>query len=162
MTGKEAIKNTISNAQEIMMAYVGDLTDADLMVRPVAGVNHIAWQLGHLAVAENQMLSGAGVTMPALPDGFAEAYTKETSTSDDQAKFHKKQELLAAIQTQREGTIAAMESATDDDLSKLAPEAMQAYAKTVGEIYNMIGIHILMHLGQFVPVRRTQNKPITI
>ncbi len=162
MTGKDAIKNTISNAQEIMMAYVGDLTDADLMVRPTAGVNHVAWQLGHLVVAENQMLSGVGVSMPALPDGFAEAYTKETSTSDDPAKFHKKQELLAALQSQRDGTLSSLESASDDDLNKPSPESMQAYAKNIGEIYNMIGIHILMHLGQFVPVRRMQNKPITI
>jgi len=145
-----------------MMAYVGDLTDADLMVRPGASVNHIAWQLGHLVVAENQMLSGVGIDMPDLPNGFAEAYTKETSTSDDVDKFNKKQELLAALQTQRDATFSALEAASDADLSKPSPESMQAYAKTVGEVFNMIGIHVLMHLGQFVPVRRLQNKPITI
>ncbi len=162
MTGKDVIKNTIGNAHEILTAYVGDLTDADLMVRPVAGVNHVNWQLGHLIAAENQMLSGVGVAMPKLPDGFSEAYTKETSTCDDPTKFHNKQELLAAMTVQREGTLAALEAASDDELDKPSPESVQAYAKTVGEVFNMIGVHILMHLGQFVPVRRLQNRPVTI
>ncbi len=35
------------------ITYLGDLTDADIMVRAIPDTNHIAWQLGHLIQSEN-------------------------------------------------------------------------------------------------------------
>ncbi len=96
MTPNDAIKLTIDMANEILTTYLSDLGDADLMVRSVPGANHIAWQLGHLVSSEQSMLTGVGFAMPDLPDGFAASYTKETSTSDDATKFHKKDEYLKA------------------------------------------------------------------
>lgn len=162
MMTKDAIRNTIEMADMILNSYVGDLGDADLMKRSVPGVNHIAWQLGHLICSERKMLTDAGFSMPDLPDGFAESYTKETSSSDDVGKFHKKDQYLAQMAKQREATLSHLEACTDADLEKAAPEEMQAYAKRFCELFNMIGIHVLMHVGQFVPVRRMLNKPVTI
>ena len=42
------------------MAYVQDLADADLLLRPVPGINHIAWQLGHLITGSKKMLGWLG------------------------------------------------------------------------------------------------------
>ncbi len=162
MTAKDVIKNSINMCHEVLTTYINDLSDADLMVRSVPGVNHIAWQLGHLVASENHMVGQAGFSMPALPDGFAEAHTPETSSSDDSAKFFKKDEYLACMAEQREGTLAALEAATDADLGKATPEEMHAYAPTVGVAFNVVGIHLMMHAAQFVPVRRKLGKPVTI
>ena len=35
-------------------------------------------------------------------------------------------------------------------------------APTVGHALNMAGGHTLMHVGQFVPLRRTLDKPVVI
>jgi hypothetical protein len=54
-------------------SYLDDLTDADLLVRPIPGTNHIAWQLGHAIQAEHEMLQGVSPgAMPKLPAGFKE------------------------------------------------------------------------------------------
>ena len=108
MTPNDALKLTIDMADEILTTYLSDMDDADLMVRSVPGANHIAWQLGHLVSSEQSMLTGAGFSMPDLPDGFAESYTKETSTSDDATKFHKKDEYLKLMAEQRTATLAAL------------------------------------------------------
>jgi len=162
MTPKDSIKYTINMSQMIVDAYLGDLDDADLMVRPVPGMNHVAWQLGHLISSEHEMMKNAGVSMPALPDGFAEAHTRETAGSNDASKFCTKAQYLDALKTQRTATLAAVDKARDADLAKPTPEAMQAYAKNIGEAYNMIGVHALMHVGQWVAVRRMQGKPVVI
>ncbi|MHC5110913.1 MAG: DinB family protein [Planctomycetota bacterium] len=162
MTAKEVIKSTMDMSHYILTAYLGDLSDADLMVRSVPGANHIAWQLGHLISSERMMLSNAGFAMPDLPDGFAESYTKETSPCDDASKFHTKDVYFAEFSKQREATIANLDSATDEDFAKATPEEMHAYAPNVGAVFNMIGIHVLMHVGQFVAVRRMLDKPVTI
>lgn len=160
MTPKDAIKNCLDTCHQLLTAYVGDLSDADLMIRPVAEANHSAWQLGHIVAAEQKMVSDVGYPMPALPDGFAEAYTKETSASDDPAKFHTKDEYLKLLAEQREATLAALEALPESDLDKPTPEAMREYAPTVGSVFNIVGIHELMHAGQFVVVRRKLGKPI--
>ena len=162
MTAKDVIANGINMGHMVLTTYISDLEDADLMVRSVPGVNHIAWQLGHLIVSENKMLTDAGCRMPDLPDGLAESYTKETSSSDDAGKFHTKEQYLTWMAEQREGTLAALAATPDEDLGKATPEFMHEYAPTVGMAFNMIGVHALMHVGQFVPVRRKLGKPVTI
>ena len=146
----------------ILTTYVGDMTDDDLMVRVTPGANHIAWQLGHLITAENEMLSTAGFTAAALPDEIAAAYTPESSTSDDPAKFRKKDQYLGWIDEQRAATFAALDSVSNADLDKDAPEKMRAYAPKIGDVFNMIGVHTMMHAAQFVPIRRKLGKPVLI
>ena len=162
MIASEVIRNTIDTSQSVLDAYLGDLTDEELLIRAVPGSNHIAWQLGHLIAAEHGMITGGGFQMPALPDGFNERYTSETSSVDDAAKFLKKDEYIQLLGKQREGTMAALATMSENDLEKPAPESMHAYAKTLGELFNMIGVHQMMHVGQFVQVRRKLEKPITI
>lgn len=162
MTPKDVIKNTINMCHEVLTTYISDLSDAELMIRAVPEANHTAWQLGHLIASEHQMLTDAGYKMPDLPQGFAEAYTKETSGSDDPAKFHTKEQYMASMAEQRAATMAALEAAPDGDLDKPTPESMREYAPTVGVAFNVIGIHLMMHAAQFVVVRRKLGKPVMI
>ncbi len=162
MTPKDVIKHTIDTCHELTMAYVSDLSDEDLMLRPASQANHIAWQLGHLIAAEHQMLSQAGFDMPALPEGFAEAYTKETTNSDDPGKFHTKEQYLAWMEEQRSGVLAALDAVPEADLDKPCPESMREYAPTVGVAFNVSGIHKMMHSAQFIAVRRQLGKPVLI
>ena len=79
----------------IAKAYLEDLSDEELLLRPVEGANHIAWQLGHLISSEHNMVEMVCPgSMPPLPDGFADAYTKETAASDEGAAFLTKVEYL--------------------------------------------------------------------
>ena len=162
MTAKDLIKNTIEMSHQVTMAYLGDLSDADLMVRSVPGTNHAAWQLGHVIASEHQMLTDAGYEMPELPTGFAEAHGKEASTSDDPAKFHTKEQYLAWLAPQRAATFAALDATPESDFAKPSPEPMQEYAPTIGAVFNIVGLHEMMHGAQFVAVRRKLGKPVVI
>ncbi|MBS0262574.1 MAG: DinB family protein, partial [Planctomycetes bacterium] len=111
MNSRNAIQLSIDCANMICQAYLSDLTDADLLVRPVPGINHIAWQLGHLIVSEHDMLEAAFPgSMPALPAGFAEKYTKESSRLDSASAFHTKDVYLKVAAEQREGTLKKLSS----------------------------------------------------
>ena len=162
MTPKDVIKNTISVCHDVMTTYLSDLSDADLLVRPAPRANHIAWQLGHLIAGEHQMLTEAGFQMPDLPEGFAEAHANETAASDNPAKFHKKEQYLEWLGQQRAATLAALEATPESDLDKPSPESMREYAPTIGVMFNIVGIHTMMHGAQFVPVRRKLGKPVLI
>lgn len=157
MNARQAIRLGLDMADFVSMAYLNDLKDTDLLIRPCAGANHMAWQVGHLIVSENQMIEMVCPgSMPALPDGFAARYTKDTAASDDPRAFDGKTDLMAAHQAQRAGTLAALEALTDADLDR---SSGVDYAPTVGGIFSMQGSHWLMHAGQWVIVRRQQGLP---
>src|SRR3954470_20705066 len=84
INAKEAVKTSLTSTQGLMGWYLGDLSDADLLVRPVPGANHIAWQLGHLTASEVDLVRSQvpAAAYPELPAGFKEQYTKETAASD--------------------------------------------------------------------------------
>ncbi|WP_169978360.1 DinB family protein [Tautonia rosea] len=163
MNAKDTIRNTIDMSSMVVDSYLKDLSDADLLVRPVSGMNHMAWQLGHLIGAERHFveLISPG-TSPALPADFVEGHGRDKFTEDDPAKFYsvaKYQELWGA---QRQATLALLDSLSDADLDRTDSEKFPPFAPTVGALLNMVGVHPLMHAGQFVAVRRHLGKPVSI
>ena len=159
MSRIDLIQRTMGQCHEIMQAYLGDLTDADLLVRPVPGANHIAWAIGHLIESEHEMMTLLGYDMPELPAGFTAAHTKETASSDDSAKFFSRNEYVELLEKTRAATLAGLKATPEANLDKPTPEQMQVYAKTVADGLMMIGLHELMHAGQFSPIRRKLGKP---
>ena len=155
MDAKTAIKFAIDIGNKISTAYLGDLTDDEMMHRPHADSNHIKWQMGHLIASEHKMVDGvAPGSMPPLPEGFVEKYTKETAGSDDPAAFDSKEELMRLYEQQRAGTLAALEQTDADQLSDAAPESIRAFLPTVGSVFSMQGGHWMMHAGQWTVIRR--------
>ncbi|MDB5349388.1 MAG: hypothetical protein JWN86_635 [Planctomycetota bacterium] len=163
MHAKDVILNSLGSSDMITKAYVGDLSDADLMARPVPGMNHIAWQLGHLISVEHKVMEElAPGSSPALPEGFDAKHTKETTTSDDPSKFYTKAEYLAVWDAQHAATKAVVAKLTEEQLDAPAPESFRRMVPTNGLTINFLASHTLMHVGQYVAVRRTLGKPVVI
>lgn len=160
MNSRQAIRLGLDTSNMICQGYLKDLTDAELFVRAVPGINHIAWQLGHLLVSENDMVETACPgSMPPLPAGFAEKYTKETSTLDTPSAFHSKSVYMNAYEEQRSGTLKALEKLSDADLDRPAPEKYRQWLKSLGDLFSMQGSHWLMHAGQWAVLRRKLGRP---
>jgi hypothetical protein len=159
MTAKDLLRQIIERAHAITRSYVEDLTDAQLLVRSVPGSNHIAWQLGHMIGGVRRMLTALGHEAPALPEGFAAAYTRETADSDDPAKFLAKSQYLALLDQMKAASLSAVDATQENQLDAPGPEPMRQYAPTVGVVLMLLGTHLLMHAGQFVPIRRKLGKP---
>ncbi len=141
------------------MSYVEDLADADLMLRPVPGMNHIAWQLGHLINSTKMMLGMLGQPTPELPLDFEENHSKEAAACDDAKKFAGKEVYLELAAKSKAASLAALDAIPENQLDDPGPERMREYAPTVAAVLSMLGAHWLMHAGQFVAVRRKLGKP---
>jgi len=153
----QVIRINIDTGDFICMGYIADLTDVELMKRPTPGCNHINWQLGHLIASEHEMIEGVcPSSMPALPDGFAEKYSRSATQNDNPASFCTKEELLAVYRAQRDGTLAALNKLSPEDLDRATGVD---YAPTVASMFLMQGSHWLMHAGQWAVVRRMVGRP---
>ena len=155
MNAREALRVSMDAPTMIVNSYLGDLSDADLLVRPVEGANHIAWQLGHLISSEHKIVDAVCPgSMPPLPEGFAEKHTSETAGSNDPGDFLTKDEYLQLAGEQRVGTLAALEKVSDDDLDAPGPESMREFIPTVAAAFSLQPTHWIMHAGQWAVIRR--------
>jgi uncharacterized damage-inducible protein DinB len=161
MNTKDAIKSALGSSQFVMKAFLADLSDADLLVRPVPGANHVAWQLGHLVVAEQSFLKNLpGAVVPELPAGFAEKHSQAYAAADSTEGFATKDEYIALMKKMREATLAALEQLPDTELDRAVTGRVARIAPTVGDLLLLAASHPVMHSGQISVLRRKLGKPV--
>jgi hypothetical protein len=161
MTTKDAIRSVFNFNFHVLNQYVSDLSDAELLMRPVPKANHIAWQLGHLITSEIQLMSGIpGGSKLELPSGFAERHSKETATLEPPKNFLTKAEYISIFKKVREQTIAKLDALPDADLDKANTGPMQKMCAKIGDLFLLAANHQMMHAGQFAVLRRKLAKPI--
>jgi len=161
MHTKDAIRTALSSTQNLLSWFVSDLSDADLIVRPVPNANHIAWQLGHLVTAEIHLLSQLpGASYPELPRGWSEQHGKEAATMDPPKGFATKTEYLTQFNKVREATLATLAKMPDADLDRPTQGSMAQFAPTLGALLLLQSNHTMMHAGQFTVALRKLGKPV--
>jgi hypothetical protein len=162
MTGVEAVRSALESTQKLLMWFLGDLSDRDLLVRAVPGANHIAWQLGHLIQTETKLGGQPGfkAVYPVLPAGFDKQHGKEAQMADPPAGFPTKAEYVDLLTKVRETTLAGVGRLSDAELETASTGPMAQWAPTLGSLLLLTANHTLMHAGQFSVVRRKIGKPV--
>jgi hypothetical protein len=162
MNGIEAVTSALSSTKFILEWYLSDLDDADLLVRPAPGANHMAWQLGHLIASERYHITNqlASAPFPALPAGFAENHLATNAASDGPQGFHSKANYLKLFGDVRGATLKALSELTDEDLNRPAVGPVAAFAPNLGAVFLLVSNHTLMHGGQVTVIRRLLGKPV--
>jgi hypothetical protein len=164
MDTKQFVVKSLTGNLGFLKDTLKDFSDADLFVRPCPGANNAAWQLGHLIGAETHLVGGLDPKGAiVLPDDFAARFSKETSTTDDPAKFGKyatKNELLGLFEKVRNSTIAWVNTLSPSDFDKQTPEKFRSWVATWGDLVGMLSGHVTMHVGQFQVIRRKIGKPV--
>lgn len=155
MNAKDAARTTMNTADFMVESYLSDITEQEMLVRPAAGANHLAWQLGHLISAETRLVEAAVPgSMPALPEGFAERHSKEAAPSDDPTDFLSKDEYMQLAKTVRAATLKVLDNVNDADLDNPVTGRVPPFVKKVGDCFVTAGGHWILHAGQWVVLRR--------
>ena len=160
MGPKDVMRKSLDMSEFTLKAYLADLTDAELLLRPIDGMHPIALQLGHLINTERYVneLIKPGAT-PPLPEGFEKAHDIKNANLDD-AGFVSKETYLELMAAQRAVTRELIDAVTEADLDDTRDGKLPTWVPTVGDALALPGLHCLMHYGQFVAVRRALKKPI--
>ncbi len=141
----------------MLLNAIADMSDAELMTRPVPGANHPLWQIGHLLVAENGMLGRMGGTPVELPAGLAERFAPSKAGSDNPADFVDRATLIELVTKVRSATADFARTCTADMLEK--PTHLP-FAPNVLEMLVLTSAHMAMHVGQIQVLRRKLGKPV--
>ena len=135
MNARDAILTALGGTQAMMPTYLGDLSDADLLVRPVPNANHTAWQIGHLISSEKFLLGEhLAASYPQFPTGFDDLHSGKNSKVDQDKGFLTKVQYLELFNQVRNATKAAVAKLGDADFDKHCKGPMEKFAAHAGRL----------------------------
>lgn len=161
MDFKDAVRSSLNVADFMVGGYLADITNEELLERPVPGANHIAWQLGHLIAAERHLVEAAAPgSMPELPAGFAERYGRGKPVTDNPADYLLKDEYLQLAKQIRAASLRALDKLSAADFDKPIEGRVPPFVKKVGDAFVTVGSHWILHAGQWVVLRRKLKREL--
>jgi hypothetical protein len=158
MSTADLLSKNILQSKNMIDSALADFSDADMMVRPAKTANHPIWQMGHLVNSVRNIVTACdpSVSFPFEDDA---RFGKSKASFDDAGFFPKKSELIGRWDQAMDIAAAWVAKLSDADFAKPAPEPMQRFAATWGNVAILLAAHPLMHLGQFQVARRALGKP---
>ena len=162
MTGIQVLIVALESTKATLEMLVGDFSDADLLVRPVPGANHAAWQIGNVIVGDPYLVKAElpNAVFPELPAGFADLHGGKGAKIDQDAGFLTKDGYLKLLGSTRDATIAAVSKLTDADLDRPSSDGMKWAGPTLAHVLMFAASHTIQHAGQFSVIRRKLGKPV--
>jgi hypothetical protein len=161
--GDSMNKDSILHLLVFQRSYIGasvyDIPEEKMAVQPGGIVNHPAWQLGHLACTQDQLvkwLGGASALEAWMP-----RYGRHSTPLPDRAAYESKEELLRVLDERRSETARLLRNASADDLAKPVPNPhMVRVFPSVGNLVTFLTTtHEGWHLGQLADWRRVMGMP---
>ena len=140
MNVHDCFKLHLAGSSRIVNAYLEDLSDSDLLVRAVPGINHIAWQIGHCLSAEHGLMEALKPgAMPKLPEDFDNRHSKAASRLDSPSAFYNKATYVELIESQRAATLKVLDATTAEAFDGPAIAPWNSFLPTVGAMFRCVG-----------------------
>jgi hypothetical protein len=155
---KSFLVATLEKSTVLLKMTVADMTDAELLERPVEGSNVANWQIGHLISAQAYLFGEVGMPKVELPAGFQETYGGKPKAEGP--KNWMKEELLGLLDKVNGACVAWVKTLSDEQLAAPTPEKYRRIGGTVADMVNLPTGHNAMHIGQIQVLRRRLGKPI--
>lgn len=133
-----------------------DKTPQDLWYKRPAGVaNHVAWQIGHVAVSANNGLKAIG--QPSLCDESWDALFLRGTESQDDVSIYQKPEVIAAKFQEVYAALTEVFGKMDESvlLADTKIERLVSRFPRQGDfLVFLLTSHLAMHAGQFSTLRK--------
>jgi hypothetical protein len=138
--------------------------EPDEWFHPVAGgVTHLAWQVGHLAMAQY------GLTMlrvrgkepedgELISNDFIRRFMKRSTPTPDAAQYPPREEILSVYHRVHERALQELARYSDEDLQDPVPEPYAVFPNKLGSVF-FCSAHEMLHAGQIGLIRRQLGKP---
>jgi len=152
----------IVEQMELARRYNQGLVDGvaaeDWFRQPSEGVSHVAWQVGHLAVAQffltmDRIRGRRDDDAKLLPDEFFRLFGKGSTPEPDPGNYPAVEEILAAFAGVHAQAVAELAELPESVLDEPVDKPHPAFS-TKGGALRFCPLHEMLHAGQIGLLRR--------
>lgn len=156
-----AILRTWERQRDYAVRLVADLSDADMVLQPVAGVtmNHPAWTFGHIGIYPPVL--AAILRGEPFEDPIRHRYGRDSRPLSDPAAYPPKAQLMGEYLEGHDRLAAVLERADASVLDAPIPLARwkERFPFVADAIVHLMIDHESGHLGQVSAWRRAGGRP---
>lgn len=149
-------------AREYTLTLLDGIEPSDWFRQPAEGVSHLAWQMGHLAMAQYglclfRIRGRADIDMDLMSSSFRKKFSKGTTPDPDPSKNPSPEEIRGVFDRVYEQTMLELPNVTKSVLDE--PIDMP-YAVTPTKLGGLLfcSHHEMLHAGQIGLLRRLIGK----
>ena len=163
MSRLELAINEIKTARSYTRRLLEDLAADDWFRQPTEGVTHIAWQVGHLAMAEYRLAlerirgprpEDAALISPEFLQKFAKGSVPLASAQDYPAP----EEILSVFHRVHEQSLAEAPHVAEAELDRPPEKPHPLFTRKIDSLF-WCARHEAIHAGQIGLLRRLLGKP---
>ena len=151
----------IQFARQYTNRFLPGLTDAEWFWHPPGFITHVAWQVGHLAVAQYNLClrrSRAAADETLIPESFVNLFKLGSVPVADAAAYPPRAEIERVFDAVHRQVVTELAQRTDEELDVPVHEPHPVF-KTKLEAIEYAHQHELIHAGQLAMLRRLMGKP---
>lgn len=161
-TRLEVAQKQIEFARSYTMTLLDEVPDEYWFRQPSEGVTHIAWQVGHLAMAQYGLClfrqrGRAEIDTELMSSSFRKKFSKGTTPSADADFYPTRDEILETFDRVYDQAMKEISDLTDDQLDNPIDMPYAGYATQLGALL-FCSHHELIHAGQIGLIRRLLGK----
>jgi hypothetical protein len=163
MSRRESALERIRWSRKFTEQFLPDLTPAEWFWSPEQYSTHVAWQVGHLAVAQYNLclrrLRGRTAADESLiSEAFIEAFRFGSKPVLGEAQYPPLDEIKRAFDAVHDQSLSELEKCSDADLDAPLENPHPRFATKLGAV-EFCSQHELVHAGQIAMLRRLMGKP---
>ncbi|MBW3599784.1 MAG: DinB family protein [Planctomycetes bacterium] len=148
----------IDSARAYTRTLLEGLRDDDWFRRPQEGVTHLAWQMGHLAMAEYmltmvRMRGKRPEDEDLISKRFLRLFTKGTRPEADPPAYPPVEEIRRVFDAVHAQAMVELPAAAPEELQVKVPEPHVAFDTKLGSLF-FCAHHEMLHAGQIGLLRR--------
>jgi hypothetical protein len=152
----------IEFARGYTLSLLDGLTDEDWFRRPAEGITHIAWQIGHLAMAEYglclfRIRGRRPEDLDLMSSKFRKQYSKGSQPDPDPANNPTPAELRQALDRVHRQVLSELAACTEQQLSEPIDMPYAVTPTKLGALF-FCSHHEMLHAGQIGLLRRLSGK----
>lgn len=158
-----ALTQSLEAARNYTLGVLADIEPEQWFWQPSEGVTCVAWQVGHLAIAEyglclSRVRGRRAEDAALLPAEFSQRYGRGSEPSSDPAENASVESLRTTLEAVHRQALDEIPTYTQELLNEPLDEPHPIFKKR-GDGLAFCPSHELVHAGQLALLRRLMGKP---
>ncbi|MEE2826238.1 MAG: DinB family protein [Planctomycetota bacterium] len=159
----EIAKQNIVSAREYTLTLLDGLDDEQWFWTPELSVSHIAWQVGHLAMAQYGLTlfrqrGRSDIDGSLIPNRFRKRVMKGTRPESDPEQYLPPGEILQVLHRVHEQMLLEIDQFDGPGLDEPLDQPYSGFATRYGSLL-FAANHEMLHAGQIGLLRRLMGMP---
>ncbi len=162
VTRLEIAQKQIESTRSYLLTLLDGLEDADWFWTPTQTCTHIAWQIGHLAMAQYGLAlfrqrGRQEVDTTLMTSSFRKRFSKGSTPQADASQYPAPSEIRQVLDRVYEQVMTELPQIADESLDEPIDPPHAAFATKYGALL-FAANHEMLHAGQIGLLRRLQGK----